>query len=32
MPISAAVEAILHRGAAIDRTIENLLSRPFRTE
>jgi glycerol-3-phosphate dehydrogenase (NAD(P)+) len=32
MPIAAAVEAILHRGAEIDSTIETLLSRPFRTE
>jgi glycerol-3-phosphate dehydrogenase (NAD(P)+) len=32
MPIAAAVEAILHRGAEIDSTIEALLSRPFRTE
>jgi glycerol-3-phosphate dehydrogenase (NAD(P)+) len=32
MPIVAAVEAILHRGAAIDRTIDGLLSRPFRSE
>jgi glycerol-3-phosphate dehydrogenase (NAD(P)+) len=32
MPITAAVEAILHRGAEIDGTIEKLLSRPFRTE
>ena len=32
MPIVAAVDAILHRGAAIDATIEALLSRPFRSE
>jgi glycerol-3-phosphate dehydrogenase (NAD(P)+) len=32
MPIVAAVDAILHRGAAIDATIESLLSRPFRSE
>src|SRR5579859_4736006 len=32
MPIVAAVDAILHRGAAIDTAIEGLLSRPFRTE
>jgi glycerol-3-phosphate dehydrogenase (NAD(P)+) len=32
MPIAAAVEAILHRAAEIDSTIESLLSRPFRTE
>ena len=32
MPIVAAVDAILHRGAAIDTAIEGLLSRPFRSE
>jgi glycerol-3-phosphate dehydrogenase len=32
MPISEAVDAILHRGAAIDATIEALLARPFRSE
>ena len=32
MPIVAAVDAILHRGAAIDEAIEALLSRPFRRE
>jgi glycerol-3-phosphate dehydrogenase (NAD(P)+) len=32
MPIAFAVEAILHRGAAIDETIGQLLGRPFRTE
>jgi glycerol-3-phosphate dehydrogenase (NAD(P)+) len=32
MPISAAVDAILHRGAEIDPTIESLLARPFRNE
>jgi len=32
MPIVAAVDAILHRGAAIDVAIESLLSRPFRSE
>ena len=32
MPIVAAVDAILHRGAAIDAAIEGLLSRPFRSE
>jgi glycerol-3-phosphate dehydrogenase len=32
MPISEAVEAVLHRGAAIDQTIEGLLRRPFRSE
>jgi glycerol-3-phosphate dehydrogenase (NAD(P)+) len=32
MPITAAVDAILHRGAAIDQAIERLLARPFRSE
>jgi glycerol-3-phosphate dehydrogenase (NAD(P)+) len=32
MPISAAVAAILHDGADVDGTIENLLARPFRSE
>jgi glycerol-3-phosphate dehydrogenase (NAD(P)+) len=32
MPIVAAVDAILHRGAAIDDAIASLLSRPFRPE
>ncbi|HXP75294.1 MAG TPA: NAD(P)H-dependent glycerol-3-phosphate dehydrogenase [Stellaceae bacterium] len=32
MPIVSAVDAILHRGAAIDAAIEALLSRPFRNE
>jgi glycerol-3-phosphate dehydrogenase (NAD(P)+) len=32
MPIVAAVDAILHHGAAIDTAIEGLLSRPFRSE
>lgn len=32
MPISRAVDAILHRGASIDDAIEALLSRPFRAE
>jgi len=32
MPIAAAVDAILHRGAAIDAVIAGLLSRPFRAE
>jgi glycerol-3-phosphate dehydrogenase (NAD(P)+) len=32
MPIAAAVDAILHRGAAIDQVIEGLLARPFRPE
>jgi glycerol-3-phosphate dehydrogenase (NAD(P)+) len=32
MPIATAVDAILHRGAAIDTVIEALLARPFRAE
>lgn len=32
MPICQAVDAVLHRGAAIDATIEALLARPFKTE
>ena len=32
MPICAAVDAILNRGAAIDATIDGLLARPFRGE
>jgi len=32
MPIVAAVDAILHRGADIDAAIAGLLSRPFRSE
>lgn len=32
MPIVAAVDAIVHRGAAIDDTIAGLLSRPFKAE
>lgn len=32
MPIAAAVEAVLHRKMAIDRMIEQLLSRPRRAE
>jgi glycerol-3-phosphate dehydrogenase (NAD(P)+) len=32
MPIVAAVEAILHQGAAIDDTIAGLLARPFKAE
>jgi glycerol-3-phosphate dehydrogenase (NAD(P)+) len=32
MPIVAAVDAILHRGAAIDDTIAALLARPFKAE
>lgn len=32
MPISAAVDAILHHGASIDTVIEDLLSRPIKAE
>jgi glycerol-3-phosphate dehydrogenase (NAD(P)+) len=32
MPIVAAVDAILHRGAGIDETIRQLLARPFGAE
>ena len=32
MPIAAAVDAILNRGADIDEVIEGLLARPFRAE
>jgi glycerol-3-phosphate dehydrogenase (NAD(P)+) len=32
MPISAAVDALLHRGAALDQTIESLLRRPLKAE
>jgi len=32
MPVSAAVEGVLHRGLAIDTIIEALLSRPYRSE
>jgi glycerol-3-phosphate dehydrogenase (NAD(P)+) len=32
MPISEAVEAVLHRNASIDEMVEGLLRRPFRTE
>ncbi|MFQ6017628.1 MAG: NAD(P)H-dependent glycerol-3-phosphate dehydrogenase [Kiloniellaceae bacterium] len=32
MPISAAVDAILNRGAGIDASIEALLARPFKAE
>jgi glycerol-3-phosphate dehydrogenase (NAD(P)+) len=32
MPIVAAVDAVLHRGMAIDRMIEGLLARPRRAE
>ena len=32
MPITAAVEGVLHRGLAIDVMIEGLLSRPYRSE
>jgi glycerol-3-phosphate dehydrogenase (NAD(P)+) len=32
MPIAAAVDAILHRGGAIDAAIAGLLARPFKSE
>ncbi|WP_448190329.1 NAD(P)H-dependent glycerol-3-phosphate dehydrogenase [Azospirillum sp. sgz301742] len=32
MPICAAVDAILNRGASVDDTIQGLLARPFREE
>lgn len=32
MPISDAVDAVLHRSASIDEIVESLLRRPFRTE
>ena len=32
MPITAAVEGVLHRGLAIDAMIEGLLGRPYRSE
>jgi glycerol-3-phosphate dehydrogenase (NAD(P)+) len=32
MPISAAVDGVLHRGIAIDMMIDGLLSRPYRSE
>ncbi len=32
MPIAKAVDAVLHRGAAIDETVEALLARPLTTE
>lgn len=32
MPICAAVDAVLHKGAGIDETIEALLSRPLKAE
>jgi glycerol-3-phosphate dehydrogenase (NAD(P)+) len=32
MPITAAVDAVLHRGLGIDAMIEGLLSRPWRSE
>jgi glycerol-3-phosphate dehydrogenase (NAD(P)+) len=32
MPICAAVDAILHRGADLDATIRALLTRPLRRE
>jgi glycerol-3-phosphate dehydrogenase (NAD(P)+) len=32
MPIVAAVDAVLNRGAEIDGTIQGLLARPFKAE
>ena len=32
MPITAAVDGVLHRGVAIDTMIDGLLSRPYRSE
>ncbi len=32
MPISAGVDAVLHRGGSIDEMIEQLLRRPYRSE
>ncbi len=32
MPISAAVDAILHHGAEVDAVLESLLTRPLKTE
>jgi glycerol-3-phosphate dehydrogenase (NAD(P)+) len=32
MPIVAAIDAVLHRGMAIERMIEELLARPRRAE
>ena len=32
MPISAAVDAVLHQGADIDETIQALLARPLKAE
>ncbi len=32
MPITAAVEAILHHGAVVDQAIAALLARPFKSE
>ena len=32
MPITAAVDGVLHRGMAIDLMVERLLSRPYRSE
>ena len=32
LPITAAVDGVLHRGIAIDMMIEALLSRPYRSE
>jgi glycerol-3-phosphate dehydrogenase len=32
MPITSAVDGMLHRGIAIDAAIEALLNRPWRSE
>jgi glycerol-3-phosphate dehydrogenase (NAD(P)+) len=32
MPVSEAVDAVLHRGASIDETTDRLLRRPYRSE
>jgi len=32
MPVSKAVEAVLHRGASVDAMIDGLLRRPYRSE
>jgi glycerol-3-phosphate dehydrogenase (NAD(P)+) len=32
MPISEAVDAVLHRGVAIDEMTDRLLRRPYRSE
>jgi glycerol-3-phosphate dehydrogenase (NAD(P)+) len=32
MPITSAVDGVLHRGIAIDAMIDGLLSRPWRSE